>query len=52
MDPKDFVHLHVHSHYSLLEALASPKKLVARAKKQGRIRRVAAAIAFSFATVP
>ncbi len=35
MDPKDFVHLHVHSHYSLLEALPSPKKLVARAKKQG-----------------
>ena len=35
MDPKDFVHLHVHSHYSLLEALPSPKALVARAKEQG-----------------
>lgn len=35
MDPKDFVHLHVHSHYSLLEALASPKQLVSRAKEQG-----------------
>ncbi|PIX62028.1 DNA polymerase III subunit alpha [Candidatus Uhrbacteria bacterium CG_4_9_14_0_2_um_filter_41_50] len=35
MNPQDFVHLHVHSHYSLLEALASPKKLVARAKEQG-----------------
>ncbi len=35
MDPKDFVYLHVHSHYSLLEALAKPKKLVARAKELG-----------------
>lgn len=35
MDPKDFVHLHVHSHYSLLEALPKPKALVARAKEQG-----------------
>lgn len=35
MDPKDFVHLHVHSHYSLLEALPSTKALVLRAKEQG-----------------
>lgn len=35
MRPEDFVHLHVHSHYSLLEALPSPKALVARAKEQG-----------------
>lgn len=35
MDPKDFVYLHVHSHYSLLEALPKPKKLVARAKELG-----------------
>jgi DNA polymerase-3 subunit alpha len=35
MNPEDFVHLHVHSHYSLLEALPSPKALVARAKEQG-----------------
>jgi DNA polymerase-3 subunit alpha len=35
MDPKDFVHLHVHSHYSLLEALPKPKALIARAKEQG-----------------
>ncbi len=35
MMPEDFVHLHVHSHYSLLEALPSPKALVARAKEQG-----------------
>lgn len=35
MNPQDFVHLHVHSHYSLLEALPSPKALVARAKEQG-----------------
>ncbi len=35
MEPKDFVHLHVHSHYSLLEALPGPKALVARAKEQG-----------------
>jgi DNA polymerase-3 subunit alpha len=34
MDPKDFVHLHVHSHYSLLEALPSPKKLVSRIVEQ------------------
>ncbi len=30
-----FVHLHTHSHYSLLNALPSPKALVARAKQQG-----------------
>lgn len=35
MRPEDFVHLHVHSHYSLLEALPSPKALVKRAKEQG-----------------
>jgi len=35
MDPKDFVHLHVHSHYSLLEALPKPKALIAQAKEQG-----------------
>ncbi len=35
MNPQDFVHLHVHSHYSLLEALPKPKALVARAKEQG-----------------
>lgn len=35
MDPKDFVHLHVHSHYSLLEALPKPKALIARAKEHG-----------------
>ncbi|MBU4315264.1 DNA polymerase III subunit alpha [Patescibacteria group bacterium] len=35
MMPEDFVHLHVHSHFSLLEALPSPKALVARAKEQG-----------------
>ncbi|MBT6254467.1 DNA polymerase III subunit alpha [Candidatus Uhrbacteria bacterium] len=32
---KDFVQLHVHSHYSLLNALPSPKALVARAKEYG-----------------
>lgn len=35
MDSKDFVYLHVHSHYSLLEALPKPKALVARAKSLG-----------------
>lgn len=35
MDPKDFVYLHNHSHYSLLEALAKPKKLILRAKDLG-----------------
>lgn len=35
MKPEDFVHLHVHSHYSLLEALPSPKALVQYAKKYG-----------------
>ncbi|MBP9828307.1 DNA polymerase III subunit alpha [Patescibacteria group bacterium] len=35
MDPKDFVYLHAHSHYSLLEALPKPKALVARAKDLG-----------------
>ncbi len=31
----DFVHLHVHSHYSLLNGLAKPKALVKVAKKRG-----------------
>lgn len=35
MEPKDFVYLHVHSHYSLLEALPKPKTLVKRAKELG-----------------
>ncbi|MFH1767108.1 MAG: DNA polymerase III subunit alpha, partial [Patescibacteria group bacterium] len=35
MNPQDFVHLHVHSHYSLLQALPSPKALVERAQSQG-----------------
>jgi DNA polymerase-3 subunit alpha len=35
MRPEDFVHLHVHSHYSLLEALPSPEALIDRAKEQG-----------------
>lgn len=35
MDAKDFVYLHAHSHYSLLEALPKPKALVARAKSLG-----------------
>ncbi len=35
MDPKDFVYLHNHSHYSLLEALPKPKALVKRAKELG-----------------
>ncbi len=30
-----FIHLHTHSYYSLLEALPSPKAIVARAKEQG-----------------
>jgi len=30
-----FAHLHVHSHYSLLEGLPGTKKLIARAKDQG-----------------
>ncbi len=29
----DFIHLHVHSHYSLLSAIPTPKELVARAKE-------------------
>ncbi|MBI5221549.1 MAG: PHP domain-containing protein, partial [Candidatus Magasanikbacteria bacterium] len=32
---KDFVHLHVHSHYSLLEGLAKVPDLVKAAKKRG-----------------
>lgn len=38
-DPKqqsDFVHLHVHSHYSLLQALPTPKELVTAAKEDGQ----------------
>jgi DNA polymerase-3 subunit alpha len=35
MEAKDFVYLHNHSHYSLLEALPKPKALVKRAKDLG-----------------
>ncbi|MEK7132148.1 MAG: DNA polymerase III subunit alpha [Patescibacteria group bacterium] len=35
MDPKDFVYLHTHSHYSLLEALPKPVALVKRAVSFG-----------------
>ncbi len=31
----DFIHLHTHSHYSLLNALPTPKELVKRAKSYG-----------------
>lgn len=31
----DFVHLHVHSHYSLLNALPTPKELAQRAREEG-----------------
>ena len=31
----NFVHLHVHSHYSLLNALPTPKELAQRAKRDG-----------------
>ena len=30
-----FVHLHVHTQYSLLDGFSDPKKLVARAKEMG-----------------
>src|SRR3990167_1916998 len=36
MKPEDFVHLHCHSTYSLLEALPSPAEIVARAKELGQ----------------
>ncbi len=32
----DFIHLHVHSHYSLLNALPTPKELAAAAKNDGQ----------------
>ncbi len=32
----EFIHLHVHSHYSLLSALPTPKELVAAAKADGQ----------------
>lgn len=35
MPKADFVHLHVHSHFSLLSALPKPKELAARAKAYG-----------------
>ncbi len=37
-EPKqaDFVHLHVHSHYSLLNAVPTPKELAAAAKADGQ----------------
>ena len=36
MKPDDFVHLHCHSTYSLLEALPSPEEIVLRAKELGQ----------------
>jgi DNA polymerase III subunit alpha len=36
MKPSDFVHLHCHSTYSLLEALPSPEEIVLRAKELGQ----------------
>jgi DNA polymerase-3 subunit alpha len=36
MRPEDFVHLHCHSTYSLLEALPSPEEIVERAKELGQ----------------
>ncbi len=36
MKPEDFVHLHNHSTYSLLEALPSPEEVVLRAKELGQ----------------
>jgi len=36
MKPQDFVHLHCHSTYSLLEALPSPAEIVERAKELGQ----------------
>lgn len=33
MKPEDFVHLHCHSTYSLLEALPSPEEIIVRAKE-------------------
>src|ERR1051326_7059935 len=36
MKAADFVHLHCHSTYSLLEALPSPGEIVARAKELGQ----------------
>src|SRR3989344_4086596 len=36
MKSSDFVHLHCHSTYSILEGLSGPKEIVARAKKLGQ----------------
>ncbi len=36
MKPQDFVHLHCHSTYSLLEALPSPEEIVERAQELGQ----------------
>jgi DNA polymerase-3 subunit alpha len=35
MNPADFVHVHTHSYYSLLDGLASPEQLLNHAKKLG-----------------
>jgi DNA polymerase-3 subunit alpha len=35
IDPTDFVHLHVHTHYSLLDGLAKPEALIQKTKALG-----------------
>ncbi len=35
LDTADFIHLHVHSHYSLLNAIPTPKELAQKAKEFG-----------------
>ena len=35
MKPEDFVHLHVHSQYSLLDGFSNIKKLINRTKELG-----------------
>jgi DNA polymerase-3 subunit alpha len=38
-DTPRFVHLHTHSHYSLLNALPTPKELAKAAKEDGQSMR-------------
>ena len=51
MRPEDFVHLHCHSTYSLLEALPGPEEIVLRAKELGQTAVVLADKGYAYGLI-